>query len=537
MDCLGAARDTNSFSDKVKQGQRPEASGLVYDGVFNEHTMKASSTTQLIEPFGHCAVDRFGKLLIGVEIVSCLDGKPRNKEIPLDAVLVVDISGSMDSSLGGEGKSKLAAVKVFAVELTEKLEAGDTVSVVVFDDKAETLLHPTKISDGGVDKVSSVLAPIHTRGGTVVSSGLIEGIKVAQEARKLRNFEGPQETRLVLLTDMGDGEVRSAEKTIQEMTTKCALEDNIHCTYIGLGEDFEQELTEKITVAEGSNYFCIMSHEDFTKRVSSEIASAFFPTVKSLEIVLTSKQFKITGIFGGGKSGTVEEEDEKGWNLERQHLYPETTQITAQNLKKQNFPTEIVGVIVDQTDTKPVVIARENSAFPSPTPERPGYQKGGWVIIALEPEDSKGGAQGFVRFETRYTDFAGKICTTTKDVDLKDAEKAIAEGKKDWASSEGVEKAVVLKQYVDGVRQALADESCTAFPSEFLDWFEKQVPKYGLTKELDQINHLKSVLSGSKPSYPSMIGEDLSPPPPTSIGDQFSQWVSSVGTFFDNLKK
>eukprot|EP01124_Arcella_intermedia_P017040 TRINITY_DN236_c0_g1_i3.p1 TRINITY_DN236_c0_g1~~TRINITY_DN236_c0_g1_i3.p1 ORF type:complete len:527 (+),score=152.20 TRINITY_DN236_c0_g1_i3:64-1581(+) len=494
---MSAARDMNSFAQKLNKGARPPASSVVYDGAFNEHSIQASSTTQLIEPFGHCGIDRFGKLFVGVEIVSCFDGKPRNKDIPLDAVFVIDISGSMASQIGSSQNriNKLDAVKLFSEELTQKFEPGDTVSVVIFDDKAETLLHPTKVSEGGLEKVRSSLKNVRTRGGTVISSGLGEGIKVAREAKKMRNTSGPQETRLVLLTDMGDGEVRSAEKVIQEMTVKAALEDNIHCSYIGIGEDFQQELTEKITVAEGSNYFCIMNQKDFTKRVASEIASAFFPTVRSMEVALISKQFRITGIYGGGKTGPLEEEDKKGWSAERKHLYTESTQITAENLKKQNFPSEIVGIIVDQTDVKPVVISKENSVFPSPTPERPGYQEGGWIVVGLEPEPTKGDARGFLRFETRYTDYAGKQHTITKDVDLGEAEKAIAEGKKEWSSSEGVEKVLVLKQYVDVLRQVLGDKSCFAFPDEFLDWFSVQVPKFGLTKELEKLNQLKTTLA------------------------------------------
>uniref|UniRef100_A0A6B2L4C3 VWFA domain-containing protein n=1 Tax=Arcella intermedia TaxID=1963864 RepID=A0A6B2L4C3_9EUKA len=392
---------------------------------------------------------------------------------------------------GEDSPTKLEAVKQYAVELVGKLEPGDSVSVVLFDDKAETLLPPTKVSEDARKKVEDALKDVKTRGGTDVSSGMEEGIKLAREAKRIRNLDGPQETRLLMFSDMSDSEVRSAEKTIQQMTTQSAL-DNIHCSYIGIGVDFDQDLTEKITIAQAANYFCIKNNNDFTKRVATELASAFFPTVKSVEIVLTVKQFKVTGVYGGGKSGPVEEEDKEGWSKERQHLYPESTQLTAERLREQNFPSEVIGVIVDKTDTKPLTIFTENSVFPSPITVKPGYQDGGWIFVGLEPEQLKGDAKGFIRFETKYTDFNDKLHKITKDVDFGDAEKAISEGK-EWASSEGVEKAIVLKQYVDVMRQVLADENCFEFPKEFLDWFEIQATKHTLTKELEKVNKLKDL--------------------------------------------
>lgn len=90
---LGAARDTNIIQHQLTRGQKPSAKSIVYDGVFNEHYLKASNTKELLEPFGHCAVDRWGNLHLGIEVVSVLDGMPRPSDsLPLDVILVVDVS-------------------------------------------------------------------------------------------------------------------------------------------------------------------------------------------------------------------------------------------------------------------------------------------------------------------------------------------------------------------------------------------------------------------------------------------------------------
>jgi len=52
--------------------------------------------------------------------------------------------------------------------------------------------------------------------------------------------------------------------------------------------------------------------------------------------------------------------------------------------------------------------------------------------------------------------------------------------KKNWASSEGIAKAMVLKQYVDGMKDGL---TMNGFQPEFLEWFEQQVTICNLEKE------------------------------------------------------
>lgn len=234
--------------------------------------------------------------------------------------------------------------------------------------------------------------------------------------------------------------------------------------------------------------------------VANEFASAFFPTVKGMVLALLSKQYKVTGIWGAGKEGPFDEEDVTGWTLDKQHLYGESTQLSAQQMTEQNLPSDVVSLIVNQTDVKPTILAREASVFPSSSTERPGYMQGGWIIVGLEPEKSKGDAHGFVRFEARYTLFDGTEKKCVKEVDLGPAEKAIASGKREWYSSEGVEKAMILKQYVDVVRAVLDDKKAKEFPEDFLNWFAKQDKKYGLVKEREKLEKLSKIIKEETPS-------------------------------------
>jgi len=262
-------------------------------------------------------------------------------------------------------------------------------------------------------------------------------------------------------------------------------------------------LTEAITISEGSNYFCILNDKDFEERVANEFAAAFIPTVKNMELLLTTKHYKVTGIYGSGKEGPISLKDESGWEVGNQHLFGEKVQTTVGSLNQMHMPNDMVKLIVNEANLeqeKPIIISKENSCFPSPTPEKPGYMKGGWIIISLEPTEDKGDVKGYIRFECRATLLDDKIDKFIKDVDLSGAEQAMKEGKKNWASSEGMEKALVLQQFVFTIKTTLDlnVNAPTPFPQEFLDWFDPLVEKFTLPKEKEIITALKSQIIVAK---------------------------------------
>lgn len=274
-------------------------------------------------------------------------------------------------------------------------------------------------------------------------------------------------------------------------------------------------MTEIITVASGSNYFCILNKDDFDQRkcldlhshslvtgVSTQISAVFYPVVQEMELHLLTKQYRVEGIYGAGKEGKFERVDPAGWTEDKSHLYGEAIQTTVDELHEKNVPNDLVSIIVNQIDTKPIVVTKEKSVFPSPSTKKPGYMKGGWIIIDLEPEATKGDAGGFVRIELHYRKLDGTLSKCVKDVDLSEAEKIQSSGAKNWASSEGLDKAVVLKQYVDGIKKTLSDDTTTAFPAEFLEWIQERVTKYELEKEHSSIMRLSDILAKTTKGYP-----------------------------------
>jgi hypothetical protein len=65
------------------------------------------------------------------------------------------------------------------------------------------------------------------------------------------------------MSDMSVSEADRVSKVIQELSVPYSRDHGICVTYLGLGSDFNSKLTEEITVSSGSNYFAIVSAEDF----------------------------------------------------------------------------------------------------------------------------------------------------------------------------------------------------------------------------------------------------------------------------------
>eukprot|EP01126_Amoeba_proteus_P059074 TRINITY_DN7691_c0_g1_i2.p1 TRINITY_DN7691_c0_g1~~TRINITY_DN7691_c0_g1_i2.p1 ORF type:complete len:706 (-),score=175.35 TRINITY_DN7691_c0_g1_i2:950-3067(-) len=687
MGCTASdTSDTKPFTLSYRDPHLPSlppVSTITYDGVFREHSVKASTTEELLKPFGHCGLDRFGNLFVGVEVASTFDRKPRDTSVRLDLVLLIDVSSSMDENLKkGYCLSKIAAAKLFVVQLIRRLERDDTVSVVIFESNAERLLEPTSIKDSALEKVTEAVKSLQTRGNTIISSGLTEASKVALQAiqkRRMgdlttittsmntaaatttpiittasrthpvsagsvpivtripltsisttvqsvtppfsppssprsptanprvysrpvsprdrthshvrghndtrRDVTSPQRNtrshsifstspattttatitlpsattttisiptvapattdpgsvtitansnqtaatstitntvmnetadatatgvvnrdwcRVVLLTDMTELEVRTSRSVIQELSLRMATE-GIQLTYVGIGEDFDLDLVHEITIAEGSNYFCVLEENDFEKKITSQIPSTFFPLAREMELLLVTKFFSVGRIFGWGKAGKQKKEvmeDPVGWTLMNQIF-----------------------------DEKPLVLLKKNSVFPNPKfsegtlagggsggsggDENEGSSRcdcdgsgddggssgigngGNWVLFEIENGKSKEmiPQDALILVALNYTGQDDKIKTVTVDIDVSEFYlRGSSENSSEYFSSEGMEKMMILKQYVDMVRSVIQDPTCTDFPSEFLEWFRCKVSKFGLETELRNITELRKVL-------------------------------------------
>lgn len=109
--CFGA-RNTSGFSNQIQYGHLPSPTHITYEGIFNEIKFNVGKKTYLPTDlhlgyaryqFKESAQDNTINDYLAIFVKGSKDGEPRD-ERPLNAVICLDISGSMSGGLGGYHK-------------------------------------------------------------------------------------------------------------------------------------------------------------------------------------------------------------------------------------------------------------------------------------------------------------------------------------------------------------------------------------------------------------------------------------------------
>jgi Ca-activated chloride channel homolog len=165
---------------------------------------------------------------------------------PVNISLVIDRSGSM----AGE---KLDYTRQAAQFLVQNLGARDILSIVLYNDKVETLLYPETVQRK--DAICQRLDGIKASGTTNLSGGWLEGCNLVAQ-----KFEDNRVNRVILMSDgLANRGITDQSKLIGLAQQKLA--EGISTTTMGLGKDFNEDLMMAIANAAGGAFYFIESAE------------------------------------------------------------------------------------------------------------------------------------------------------------------------------------------------------------------------------------------------------------------------------------
>lgn len=175
------ARNTRGFSASVSSGHLPDLTHLTYEGVFNEIKFDVGKKTDKIVDlhlgysryqFNKSHFDNKVNDYLALFLKSSRDGADRD-DTPINALISLDISGSMGGGLGEDRKSNqsrlqlsIEAIKMFI----SKLRPNDSVGLTTFNTQGQIVFLPTYKKNLSNDVYNQIDA-IRTNGGTVVRSG------------------------------------------------------------------------------------------------------------------------------------------------------------------------------------------------------------------------------------------------------------------------------------------------------------------------------------------------------------------------------
>lgn len=160
---------------------------------------------------------------------------------PVNLAIVMDRSGSMKGSrLPNAIRAATAAV--------DRLNDGDTVSVITFDTRTSIVVSPTEIGPGSRERVNSDIRRISLGGDTCISCGIEDGL--AQIERTMGKVN-----KMILLSD-GDANHGIRDLAGFRSIGERARDRNTPITSIGVDVDYNENILSALsTESNGRHYF------------------------------------------------------------------------------------------------------------------------------------------------------------------------------------------------------------------------------------------------------------------------------------------
>ena len=418
----GGAKDINNFRENIKNNFLPLPSDITYEGLFYDYffaTGEEESCDQIFCPSYASALskDPFSEqeeYFLSVGLNSGVKQEDFSRK-QLHLVIVLDISGSMSSSFDRHyydrfnrgvqaeksdedwEKTKLEAATESVVALLDHLAPKDSLGVVLFDDESY-LAKPLRVVEGtNIEAIKGHVLELQPQGGTNMSAGL----KMAGDLLKeySSGSDAEVEKRIIFLTDAQPNVGELSEGGITDLATSY-VEAGIYTTFIGIGVDFNTELTELIGTIRGANYYAVHSPEEFIKRMDTNFDYMVTPLVFDLQLTVEAPGFEIQKVYGS----------------------PSADEATGE-------------------------IMKVNTLFPSDREE--GETRGGLVLLHLKRLPNSN--VNSLKLHMSYKDRSGQSSSHSRDFEFPDT-------RQEYYDNQGIRKGVVLSRYVTFMKNWLLYE-------------------------------------------------------------------------------
>ncbi|MBI1807166.1 MAG: VWA domain-containing protein [Ignavibacteria bacterium] len=200
-----------------------------------------------------CIPHRGGTVYMQMELDARNFPLPDRPYRPMNIAVVLDRSGSM----GDERKMDYAKKAVYS--LIDRLSTYDYLSIVIYDERIETLFPSQRVTDKS--RVKRLVENVYPRGSTNLGGGMEEGFRQIEE-----HFKRECINRVILLSD---GLANQGITDPQELNRIASRYRNqsISLSTLGVGLDYNENLMLGLAEHGGGNYYFVES--------PSQLASIF----------------------------------------------------------------------------------------------------------------------------------------------------------------------------------------------------------------------------------------------------------------------
>ncbi len=210
-------------------------------------------------------------LRIGIKGRPLPQDKERN---PVNVALVIDRSGSMAGS-------KIIKAREAAIMAINRLGIRDAASVVVFNNRVNTLIPAQRVEDHSYFR--SRINSVRTGGQTAIYAA----VKAA--ARQLRRYKRAGQPSRVIL--MSDGQANVGPRRPSEFTElgRRLGSDGISVTTIGLGRGYNEDLMAQLASASDGNHAFAQTGDDLVKIFNAEFDDVMSVAAHDIEVIIETR--------------------------------------------------------------------------------------------------------------------------------------------------------------------------------------------------------------------------------------------------------
>lgn len=286
------AQDFGRFRSIVEDGEIPAPNTLDAVGFFNEHKFELPAADCGNNVCMHGMFGVWGNMLNGANCTLSMLGfnTPLNPadfdRPPLNMAIAVDVSGSMAGA-------PIREVRAGLLKLADNLQVKDEVTLVTYSTNAEVVLVSNPDTDPDRALFKEAVANLEARGGTNIYEGLREALREVDSGR-----DQNRQNRVILLSDgVATEGIENRERIIN--LGESYANEGIGITTIGVGDDFDIELMQRLSESGSGNFYYIEDLATVEEVFTEEVNTFLIPVAEDVRIDFdVAKGYRFRAAYG-----------------------------------------------------------------------------------------------------------------------------------------------------------------------------------------------------------------------------------------------
>ena len=336
--------------------------------------------------------------------------------------------------------SRINMAKLSLIQLLEKLNDEDNITISKFNQNSETVFPYQKVSELKKKDYVSEIGKLKAKGNTNILKAFISAYNLMTNGVVNKN----KMRRMIIITDMKD-------KINNQLTKFCEKISNegIYVTILGISNNFRTDFAELTSHIKGANYVVIRESKDIYKYLVEDFEYLCFQDASDLTLEVISPYIKIERIVGSGKEGIEEAFGKSEWNLEQHKYYSDDFKqkifFLLLYFKRKNWLLPKPAIFTLSEFLVPGVkkeISKIITTFPSQLKTLEGnktYVEGGMILLRLDKASIRN--ENLLKFEINYQN---EMTYRKESVDIEYSFKKDLVAKPNYFSDTKIETALAL---------------------------------------------------------------------------------------------